>query len=81
MSRQWRPTAWVLTVAMAVNSCWVPQAQSKDLFQMLFHMRRPEGAPDRTVERLAEEIDWLEKHVDAYGSVVAKHPDVWGQAR
>ena len=33
------------------------------------------------VERLAQEIDWLERHVEQYGSVVAKQPDVWGQAR
>ncbi|MBL9083265.1 MAG: hypothetical protein JNK76_15735, partial [Planctomycetales bacterium] len=33
------------------------------------------------VERLAQEIDWLERHIDQYGSVVAKQPDVWGQAR
>lgn len=34
-----------------------------------------------TVERLATSIDRLEKHLDQYGTVVAKSPDVWGQAR
>ena len=34
-----------------------------------------------TVEKLAKEIDDLEKHIDTYGSVVAKHPSVWGEAR
>lgn len=34
-----------------------------------------------TVELLAKKIDELESHVDQYGSVVAKIPDVWGEER
>lgn len=34
-----------------------------------------------TIHALACDLDHLEKHVDWYGSVVAKVPDVWGQAR
>ncbi|MBX3443322.1 MAG: hypothetical protein KF774_13030 [Planctomyces sp.] len=34
-----------------------------------------------TVERLAKQIDKLERHIDEYGTVVAKTPDVWGEAR
>ncbi|WP_339909981.1 hypothetical protein [Symmachiella dynata] len=34
-----------------------------------------------SVEKLATEIDKLERHIDRYGSVVAKKPDVWGEAR
>jgi hypothetical protein len=34
-----------------------------------------------TVEKLARSIDKLECHIDEYGSVVAKQPDVWGEAR
>jgi hypothetical protein len=30
---------------------------------------------------LAREIDRLETHLDQYGSIVAKQPDVWGEAR
>ena len=30
---------------------------------------------------LAHDLDDLEEHIDKYGSVVAKQPDVWGQAR
>ncbi|TWU05907.1 hypothetical protein [Stieleria varia] len=33
------------------------------------------------VEKLAGQIDCLEKHIEKYGSVVAKKPDVWGEAR
>src|SRR5262249_46409570 len=34
-----------------------------------------------TMHALAKDLDHLEKHIDWYGSVVAKVPDVWGQAR
>ncbi len=34
-----------------------------------------------TVMALAHDLDCLEKHIERYGSVVAKQPDVWGQAR
>jgi hypothetical protein len=45
------------------------------------HREKPASCPDDEVERLAAEIDWLEHHIDTYGSIVAKHPDVWGQSR
>ena len=34
-----------------------------------------------TVHALASDLDHLEKHIECYGSVAAKVPDVWGQAR
>lgn len=34
-----------------------------------------------SVRELACEIDCLERHIDTFGSVVVKQPDVWGQAR
>ena len=34
-----------------------------------------------TVKALAHDLDALERHIDKYGSVVTKQPDVWGQAR
>ncbi|MEZ5940610.1 MAG: hypothetical protein R3C18_04410 [Planctomycetaceae bacterium] len=37
--------------------------------------------PTTSVERLAGSIDRLERHLDQYGTVVIKDPDVWGQAR
>jgi len=45
------------------------------------HRKKPEACKDDVVERLAAEIDWLKTHIDAYGSIVAQHPDVWGQNR
>lgn len=34
-----------------------------------------------TVEQLARHVDCLERHIDEYGSVTAKVPDVWGEER
>lgn len=34
-----------------------------------------------TVHSLACDIDMLERHIERYGSVTVKQPDVWGQAR
>ena len=34
-----------------------------------------------TVRALAHDLDDLEDHIEKFGSVVAKQPDVWGQAR
>ncbi len=34
-----------------------------------------------TVHALASDLDRLEKHIECYGSVTAKVPDIWGQAR
>jgi len=45
------------------------------------HARGPATQVDCSVEQLAGEIDWLEKYIQRYGSIVAKHPDVWGQSR
>src|SRR4051794_1811883 len=41
----------------------------------------PQVCENPTVETLARDVDNLERHIDTYGSVVAQHPDVWGQAR
>jgi hypothetical protein len=45
------------------------------------HREKPVTCKDDQVELLASEIDWLEHHIDTYGSIVAKQPDVWGQSR
>jgi hypothetical protein len=34
-----------------------------------------------TIQMFARDLDTLERHIEQYGSVVAKQPDVWGQAR
>jgi hypothetical protein len=45
------------------------------------HRKKPPACKDDVVDRLADEIDWLQAHINAHGSIVAKHPDVWGQNR
>ncbi len=42
--------------------------------------RRPK-TPDTSVQKLAQAMDWLEEELLEDGSVVAKAPDVWGEAR
>ncbi|MFM8292774.1 MAG: hypothetical protein ACKOC4_13910, partial [Planctomycetia bacterium] len=41
----------------------------------------PPPGIDPCIEDLGARIAWLEAHIDAYGSIVAKQPDVWGQSR
>ncbi len=45
------------------------------------HPEPPAMSKDLAVEQLAENIDWLETQINRWGSVVAKSPDVWGEAR
>ena len=45
------------------------------------HREKPVTCVDPCIEQLADQIDWLEHYIDTYGSIVAKHPDVWGESR
>ncbi|MFM7136223.1 MAG: hypothetical protein ACKO1M_04010, partial [Planctomycetota bacterium] len=45
------------------------------------HRDAPQLPPDPCLDQLAGEVAWLEHHIDHYGSIVAKAPDVWGQNR
>ena len=45
------------------------------------HRKKPNSGQCPDLEKVAREIDWLEHYVDTYGSVVAKQPDAWGEAR
>jgi hypothetical protein len=45
------------------------------------HREEPATCQDAAIEELGRTIDWLEHHIDEYGTVVAKHPDVWGESR
>lgn len=45
------------------------------------HGKAPDTAADNCVEELAKNIDWLENRLNLYGTVIAKSPDVWGEAR
>ncbi|GAB5406852.1 MAG: hypothetical protein Aurels2KO_50830 [Aureliella sp.] len=41
----------------------------------------PKTDQDKIVEQLARNIDWLEREIDTWGTVTAKSPDIWGEAR
>ena len=45
------------------------------------HRKKPNSGQCPDMEEVAREIDWLEHYLDTYGSVVAKQPDTWGEAR
>jgi hypothetical protein len=47
----------------------------------IHHRKKPHTGKDHAVETLADQIDWLEAHIDAWGSVGVKKPDIWGEAR
>jgi len=54
---------------------------SRMVKETAYHGTPPTTCKDGCVEQLAENIDWLEHHIDTYGSIVAKQPDIWGEAR
>lgn len=41
----------------------------------------PACQKDPSLEAVACDIDHIEKHIDLWGSITTKHPDVWGAAR
>ena len=43
--------------------------------------KQPVTKRDVALEDLAANVDWLENHLNQWGSVTAKSPDVWGEAR
>jgi len=45
------------------------------------HRTPPPPAADPCLDDLVRQLAWLEHHLDCYGSIVAKQPDVWGQSR
>jgi hypothetical protein len=69
----WRPAAGGEVAA------WLRRTVAAPLEAV--HRRPPPPATDPCIADLAARIAWLEHHLDAYGSIVAKQPDVWGQSR
>ncbi len=45
------------------------------------HRKPPVVACDPCMDRVVDEIDWLNHFLDLHGSIVAKQPDIWGQSR
>lgn len=80
MAIRQRPALVSLTLALALIGAG--SARSGDLGILRFFQRKhPPTCKDMDAERLAEEIDWLEALIETYGTIVPKHPDVWGEAR
>lgn len=47
----------------------------------LFGQKPKHTKKDPCMEDLAKRLDWLEHHIETNGTIVPKHPDVWGEAR
>jgi hypothetical protein len=42
---------------------------------------RTHSNSEASLEAIAHDLDHIEKHIDLYGSITTKHPDIWGSAR
>jgi hypothetical protein len=78
----------VLVVAGAVSLATTPAgAEFPRLWRGLSspfraaHRDAPPLPEDPCLSELTAQVLWLEHHLDHYGSIVAKSPDVWGQNR
>lgn len=79
----------LVALLVAFQCCTPPIATSGEILgrvkrlltETSYHWTKPAMGHDSAMEYLAENIDWLEHHIDTYGSVVAKQPDIWGEAR
>jgi len=78
------------TALLAVAVAAAPASQAGDFPRLVngitglgkaVHRKPPPVAKDPAMDRTIDELDWLERFVDRYGSIVAKQPDVWGQNR
>ncbi len=79
LSRNRRLVACALIFAVSTGSLVPPATAGDWLNKVKGKWHGHKGIA--SAEALAAEIECLEKHVDWYGSIVAKQPDVWGQAR
>ncbi len=57
------------------------KAGARELGRDAIVRQSPRADADTEIEKLAREIDWLEAHIDKFGSVAVKQPDVWGESR
>lgn len=53
----------------------------RQIKRSLFEKKNPRAERNPCVEDVAREIDWLEHHIETYGTIVPKQPDVWGESR
>ena len=87
MSRRFVSAVCVLLVLVQTLGC-TQLTRVRDNIQSLRQVKRrvfqqtePKTADDPSMELLTKEMDWLEQQIDTFGTIVPKHPDVWGEAR
>src|SRR5258708_1118233 len=73
----WRPALVIL--ALGFSSCATLFHSEEERNECNYRLTKVGEKP--TMHALACGLDHLERHIERYGSVVAKVPDVWGQAR
>ncbi len=71
----------LLAVVTGLQTVGASRAQAEHWLRHMLSRVKPLTSKDPSVETLAKEIDYLEHHIDTFGTVVPKQPDVWGQAR
>ena len=75
----------VIASTLAIGTPAISQAQGPVLTKLTSwaksHGKPPVTADDKALEQLAANVDWLEHHINQWGSVTSKAPDVWGEAR
>ncbi|MFM8414657.1 MAG: hypothetical protein ACKOCX_08025 [Planctomycetota bacterium] len=82
-----RPRLALLAAALALLVSAPAPAEFPRFFRGLAsplraaHRDAPPLPDDPCLDELTREVLWLEHHLDHYGSIVAKAPDVWGQNR
>lgn len=79
--------AWALTAGLLALLAAPARAEFPHFLRGLtapfraVHREAPPLPLDPCLEQLTNEVAWLEHHVNHFGSIVAKEPDVWGQSR
>jgi hypothetical protein len=89
--RAWRSRVTLLMLASTILQTFAVAPSSADHFfgrlwrleeEKWYDGKEPANmCSDDAIQELAMNIDWLEHHIDTYGSIVAKQPDIWGEAR
>ncbi len=83
-----RVSSWIgisFSLVIFLSSPWSLYAQGPVITKLTSwaksHGKPPATSEDKTLEQLAANVDWLEHHINQWGSVSSKSPDVWGEAR
>ncbi len=82
---RWSAAAGLCVAAMICSSCqtWLGCEGREGCGDACEAMpgRHAMVCEEPTMMAMAQDLDWIQCRIDEYGSVTAKAPDVWGQAR